>query len=287
MNAIATIPPQAAVSNGQRMNALVPNNIAEALQLADIMAKADLMPEHLRRKPGDCLLIVMQAQRWGMDAVSVAQCTSVVRGKLCYEGKLVAAALYAMGAIDGRLSYDFTGSGEGRAVTVTGRPRGTGKDQSVEGRVADWKTTNENWKKQPDDMLVYRGTRQWARRYAPEALLGVYTPDEMEDVPNDPTVVATVKAKREDKPAELPLYTDAAFAENLPKWQEIVVTGRKSVDDLIAMLQTKARFTDEQLKAIRAPVAKAEPNPDFPLDDDSKTDLQAAAGGVTQTSQEG
>jgi hypothetical protein len=253
MNQVATLPqPSAAAINGQRMNALVPSSINEALQLADIMSKANLVPEHLRNKPGDCLLIVMQAQRWGMDAVSVAQCTSVVKGKLCYEGKLVAAALYAMGAIDGRLSYTFSGNGQSRAIVVSGRPRGMAQDQTVEGTVAGWKTDNGNWTKSPDDMLVYRGTRQWARRYAPEALLGVYTPDELEEVPNDPTVVGTVP-KGEAKPAELPLYTDQAFAENLPKWWGLIAGGKKTADDLIATLQTKARFTPEQLAEIRNP----------------------------------
>lgn len=253
MNQIATLPQHSAATNGQRMNALVPTSIADALQLADVMAKASLMPEHLRNKPGDCLLIVMQAQRWGMDAASVAQSTSVVHGKLCYEGKLVAAALYAMGAVEGRLEYEFSGNGDNRKVIVTGRPRGAKKDQTVEGTVGNWKTNNEQWKKQPDDMLTYRGTRQWARRYAPEALLGVYTPDEMDDVPNDPTVVATVQSRREDRPAELPFYSDEAFAENLPKWWGLIASGKKSADDLIAMLQTKARFTPEQLAEIRNP----------------------------------
>lgn len=258
MNAIATIPQQsAAASQGQRMNALVPTSIGDALQLADIMAKASLIPDHLRNKPGDCLLIVMQAQRWGMDAGSVAQCTSVVRGKLCYEGKLVAAALYAMGAIEGRLRYEFSGSGDNRRVTVNGRPRGTTIDQAVEGTVGDWKTDNGNWKKSPDDMLVYRGTRQWARRYAPEALLGVYTPDELEDAPAEHTVVATIVQSHE--PAELPIYADTAFAENLPKWWALIDSGKKSADELIAMLQTKARFTPAQLTEIRNPPRDEEP----------------------------
>ncbi len=250
MNAIATLPAQP-VTPGSRMNALVPNSIADALQLADVMAKASLIPTHLQGKPGDCLLIVMQAQRWGMDAASVAQSTSVVHGKLCYEGKLVAAALYAMGAVEGRLKYEFSGSGEGRAVKVTGRPRGAGVDQTVEGTVANWKTSNDNWKKQPDDMLVYRGTRQWARRYAPEALLGVYTPDELEDAPAaETTQRATVI---ESRPVELPLYSEADFAENLPKWWGVIASGKRTADDLIAMLQTKARFTDKQLQEIRNP----------------------------------
>lgn len=252
MNQIATLPVQSSASTGSRMNALVPNSIGDALQLADVMAKASLIPAHLQNKPGDCLLIVMQAQRWGMDAASVAQCTSVVHGKLCYEGKLVAAAMYAMGAIDGRLHYEFSGNGNSRSVKVTGRPRGSTVDQVVEGNVENWKTTNEQWKKQPDDMLVYRGTRQWARRYAPEALLGVYTPDELEDAPpaHDYRVVATVLP---NQPAELQDYPAADFDKNLPTWWTVIATGKKSADDLIAMLQTKARFTDEQLQQIRNP----------------------------------
>lgn len=232
------------------MNALVPNSIADALQLADVMARASLIPSHLRNKPGDCLLVVMQAQRWGMDAISVAQCTSVVHDKLCYEGKLVAAALYSMGAIEGRLRYEFSGSGEGRSVKVIGRPRGAGVDQVVEGTVGNWKTSNDNWKKQPDDMLVYRGTRQWARRYAPEALLGVYTPDELEDAPASE---ATRAAVIEGRATELPQYPDEDFEANLPKWWAVIASGKKSADDLIAMLQTKARFTPEQLHEIRNP----------------------------------
>lgn len=188
-------------TTGTAMQALVPTNISEALQLSEIMAKAKLVPEHLQGKPGDCLLVVMQAQRWGMDVVSVAQSTSVVRGKLCYEGKLVAAVLYAMGAVDGRLKYKFTGSGQNRAITVTGRVRGQDEDCSVEGSVQQWATDNGNWKKNPDDMLVYRGTRQWARRYAPEALLGIYTPDEMEDEPAQrATVVEMPRAKEPAQP---------------------------------------------------------------------------------------
>lgn len=280
MSAIATLPTQMPASSASRMNALVPTSIQEAIQLADVMAKAQLVPEHLRNKPGDCLLIVMQAQRWGMDAVSVAQSTSVVHGKLCYEGKLVAAALYAMGAVEGRLHYEITGSGLNASITVTGTPRGGKGPQSVTGNVKDWRTFGKDkqgnridnaWDKMPEDMLVYRGTRQWARRYAPEALLGVYTPDEFEEEPtssgHDSRVVATVLPQKNES---LPEYPAADFDKNLPTWRGLIAARKKSADDLIAMLQTKARFTDEQLAAIRAPEPKPQPNPDFPLEDEAE-----------------
>jgi len=249
MNAVATYNPS------QNMQALVPRSVPEAVQLAETFAKASLVPEHLRNKPGDCLLVVMQAQRWGMDALSVAQCTSIVRGKLCYEGKLVAAVLYSMGAIEGRLRYEFAGSGQQRRITVTGRPRGMDMDQSVSGTVADWATANDMWKKSPDDMLVYRGTRQWARRYAPEALLGVYTPDEMEDEPVRATVVSSAPAGR----PELQPYPAADFAANLPRWLAAIESGKKTSDEIVALVSTKGALSAEQIAAIRGTSAPPEP----------------------------
>lgn len=251
MNALATVSTAPSASWSQQ-NALVPRSIADALELASVMSKAHLIPKHLRDKPGDCLLVIMQAQRWGMDAMSVAQCTSVVHDKLCYEGKLVAAALYAMGAIDGRLRYEFSGTGLGRSVTVTGRPHGSPIEQSVTGTVVDWQTSNENWKKLPDDMLVYRGTRQWARRYAPEALLGVYTPDEIEDAPAPTTTVTALPAQ----PEPLPAYPPESFKANIEKWGEAISAGKKTAADIIAMVETKGTLTDEQKASIRdfAPV---------------------------------
>jgi len=253
-SAIATQQP--AMTGETRALALMPTSIHEAIQLSEIMAKANLVPDHLRGKPGDCLLIVMQAQRWGMDAVSVAQCTSVVHGKLCYEGKLVAAALYAMGAVEGRLEYDIQGSGQGASITVTATPRGGRGPQSVRGTVKDWRTYTKNkdgkqvenaWDKIPEDMLVYRGTRQWARRYAPEALLGVYTPDEIEPTA-DVRVVSHVPQGESDPgfyPAEL-------FDRNLAGWIDAIKAGKSSPDRIIAMVETKGALTEEQKNKIRA-----------------------------------
>lgn len=252
MNAVA-IPNQST-----SMQALVPRNVTEAIALSETLASASLVPEHLRGKPGDCLLIIMQAQRWGMDVLSVAQCTSIVRGKLCYEGKLVAAVLYSMGAIEGRLRYAFSGTGQNRSVTVSGVPRGMDAEQTVTGTVADWSTSNDQWKKSPDDMLVYRGTRQWARRYAPEALLGVYTPDELEETPQEPRTVSVTQVERKTDPQP---YPAADFEKNLPKWRALILEGKKSADQIIATVESKATLTDaqrEQIKTGRPPDAPIE-----------------------------
>jgi hypothetical protein len=187
-------------------NWIAPASLEQALKLAEMMAKAKLLPDHLRGDPGSCLLVLEQASRWGMSPFAVGQCTSVVHGKLCFEGKLVAAALSAMKAIEGRLDYELSGTGLDRQVKVTGTPKGAKKTYELIGTVKQWRTTGANspWEKSPDDMLIYRGTRQWARRHAPEAMLGVYTPDEMvngmvDDIDSIPTTATKIEPTLKEK----------------------------------------------------------------------------------------
>lgn len=174
-------------------NLLIPQTMGEALQQAELMAKARLVPKHLQGSPGDCFMVVEQARRWGMSPFAVAQATSVIQGKLMYEGKLVAAAVHTSGATSTRFRYDFAGEGDNRTVTVSAVLAGETEPRSVDVRLGDVKTNNDIWRKQPDQQLTYAGVRIWARRYTPEVILGVYAPEEMEQAPivhHGPTIEA-------------------------------------------------------------------------------------------------
>lgn len=155
-----------------------------AMSLAKAMAAAKMVPQHLQGSPGDCLIVIEQAMRWQMSPFAVAQATAVVRGKMCFEGKLVAAAIQTSGILEGRLRYDFTGEGEKRKVICSGHIRGEAKERTVEVELSSAKTTNEWWSKTPDQMLTYHAARVWARRHAPEVMLGVYSPDEFDVQPS-------------------------------------------------------------------------------------------------------
>jgi hypothetical protein len=131
----------------------------------------------------NCFLVVEQAVRWGASPFAVAQCVSVVRGKLCYEGKLVAAIVEAKLGV--RLTYTYDGkSGDQRGIIVAGQVPGETTVRTVSGTVGSWKTTGKMspWQnaENHERMLAYRGAREWARRHAPGIMLGVYTDDEMD-----------------------------------------------------------------------------------------------------------
>lgn len=152
-----------------------------------MLAESALVPDHLRGKKADCALIVAQAFRWQLDPLAVAAHTYVVHGKLGYEGKLIAALVNVSGRLAGPLRYAYSGDGAKRSIVVSGRIKGESEDRVVSGDFAGWHTKDKSgtkpsdqWTRQPDSMLRYRGAREWARAHVPEVILGIQAEDDLE-----------------------------------------------------------------------------------------------------------
>lgn len=225
MNAIAKASPTSFTSN-----ALMPTDMRSAMDLATMMARAKLVPGHLQDKPGDCLLVIEQAMRWGMSPFAVAQSTSVIQGKLMFEGKLVSAAVQSSGILSSRLAYDFDGEGQSRAVTVKATIRGEDEPRTMRVTLAEAKTTNGMWTKQPDQQLVYFGTRAWARRHTPEIMLGVYAPEEFDAPPQRETFTGTTINAEPDAPASPPATPRKTVKQFLDELQFDMAEAMASTD---------------------------------------------------------
>lgn len=154
-------------------------------QVGDIMAAGRCtVPKHLQGNPADCFAIAAQAMRWGLDPYAVAQKTHIVNGALGYEAQLVMAVLYAIGPLDGRLAFDVRGAGNDMSVQVSGRIKGRAEVLTLPAavRLGDQAVKNSPlWKTDPALQLCYLGAKKWARLHCPDVLMGVYTPDELED----------------------------------------------------------------------------------------------------------
>jgi hypothetical protein len=218
-------PPQNNVSTW-----LSPSSFEAAEKIAALMGKCGTLPAHLVGKPADCFRIVVQAAKWGMDPFQVAECTSLVHGRMCYEGKLIASILHSMNALEGRLEYQVEGEGQRSKITISGRPKGAKKECVLVGTVEQWRThtTNKegraipnNWDKDPHSMLVYRGTRQWARLYAPGAIMGIYTPDEF-----DQTIDVTAQSVVHDSQVQVTASAQPAPIAEKPKVHPAIEAGR-------------------------------------------------------------
>jgi hypothetical protein len=160
---------------------------ASMWNLAEAMAKAKTVPDHLRGSPGDCLRVVELAQRCRQSPFALADHSYLTGGKLALDGQAMMALINAHPKIDGSLDYRYEGQGEKRSVRVVGRVgrlRGEAREREVlvtlaQG-LADSKGARARWERDADQMLAYYGARKWARRHAPEVTMGLYTPDELE-----------------------------------------------------------------------------------------------------------
>ncbi|ECD0769019.1 enterohemolysin [Salmonella enterica subsp. enterica serovar Papuana] len=205
--------------------------------LSDVMANSgNFVPEHFHEKPDACMAVVMQAARWGMDPFAVAQKTFIVgnSGVLGYEAQLVNAVINTMAPTKDRIHFEWFGAWEniiGRFVKKTnGRgneyiaPNWDSKDEDGVG-VRAWATLKGEteprelvlmlsqaqarnstlWASDPRQQLAYLAVKRWARLYCPDVILGVYTPDELEE--REEKVINPVSSDSphntviEDKPA--------------------------------------------------------------------------------------
>lgn len=244
------------------------DNLDNLERIAQRMANGKVtVPEHLRGNVGDCMAIAIQAMLWNMDPFAVAQKTHIVSGRLGYEAQLVNAVLQNSGAIRGAPHYEYRGEGtslECRAGCVL---RG---EQQV--RWNEWLSiaavTTKNsplWKTNPKQQMGYLQIKNWARAFAPGAILGVYTTDELQDMqpadaPWSSTPTSTGTGAAATKP-ELPAYSDETFEQKLPEWQKLIDPDNgKTGEALLAKLSTKATFSDAQKARIKA-LQKLAPKP--------------------------
>ena len=146
------------------------------LELARAFADSKMVPEQFKKSVGDCYIAINLANRYGMDPWTLMQEMYIIQGKPMMSGKLATAILN--NSLADPLRPEYSGDGDEREIVLTGRLEGEEKALSVKLKVKDAKTQNEQWKKNPDQMLMYAGARMWGRRYAPNILLGIVFDDE-------------------------------------------------------------------------------------------------------------
>ncbi|EDQ8561751.1 TPA: recombinase RecT [Citrobacter freundii] len=174
----ATVGTAAAIFSPEGMNQLV--------RFAELMAQSKAtVPQHLAGKPADCLAVTMQAAQWGMNPFAVAQKTHIVNGTLGYEAQLVNAVVQRSGAIKGRFHYEYKGEGSSLECRVGAVIRGEQEITWNEWLCISSVTTKNSplWKTNPKQQFGYLQVKNWARAHTPGAILGVYTPDELQETP--------------------------------------------------------------------------------------------------------
>lgn len=188
-----TITSQPGATVGTAAAIFSPEGMDRLVRFATLMADSKAtVPAHLAGKPADCLAVTMQAAQWGMNPFAVAQKTHVVNGTLGYEAQLVNAVVSSSNLLATRLNYKWDGDwskvigktdkSPSLTVTVWATLKGESEPRTLTISMAQAGVRNSPlWDQDPRQQLAYLCVKRWARLHAPDVLLGVYTPDELQE----------------------------------------------------------------------------------------------------------
>ena len=104
------------------------------------------------------------------------------------------------------------------------------------------------WQSHPRRMLRHKAVIQCAR--IAFGFTGIKDEDEGERIIEAERDVTPQSINPAEGPTELPAYGELEFAENLPKWRELIEAGKVSAGQIIGKVQTKYALTEGQVEHI-------------------------------------
>lgn len=179
----------------------------QLLRAADMLSKTSIIPQTYQGKPQDCFIAIEMATRMGVSPMVVMQNMYVVKGKPSWAGQACTMLINSCGKFR-EVKHVYTGEkgtdNRGCYVTATRISDGeqvNGVEVTIQmAKAESWYSKKDSygreiskWQTMPELMLAYRASAFFARVYCPEALMGVQTYEEVEDVTSDrPTVAQTL-----------------------------------------------------------------------------------------------
>ena len=129
------------------------------------------------------------------------------------------------------------------------------KDRSHAIKVTEWlseckRDNAQPWKSHPKRMLRHKALIQCARLAF--GFVGIYDQDEAERIIEiDVHTREVITPKAYEKP-KLGFCSDENFAKNAPEWHTLIESGKKTADQIIAIVEKNYLFTNDQKEEIRS-----------------------------------
>lgn len=242
--AIAAVEPQQTFD-------LSPRTFEQALTFAGYLADSDLVPKDFKGRPGNCLIAMQWGAEIGLKPLQAMQNLAVINGRPSLWGDAVIALVRASPLCEYVIEED-----DGKVATCRTKRRGAPAEQVQTFSVDDAQKAgllgkSGPWTQYPSRMRKMRARAFLLRDVYADVLRGLPIAEELLDMPperfmgNVDEVPPANGAAETARPA-LPPYAAADFEKNLPAWRNVVESGKKTAPDLLAMLSTKATFTEEQ-----------------------------------------
>lgn len=232
---------------------LSPRTLDEAMKFAELLSKSTIVPKDFMNNAGNIFVAIQWGAELGLKPMQAMQNIAVINGRPSLWGDAVIALVRSSPLCES--IYETFENG-----TAICRVKRRNEDEQVrtfseaDAKLAGLLGKQGPWTQHPKRMMQMRARAFALRDVFPDVLKGMPVAEEVMDFEEkeiNPT-------KAQPSRPEIEFYAAAAFSENFPKWEKLIASGKKTADDIINMVSSKAKLSDEQLNAIRAVAAPIE-----------------------------
>jgi hypothetical protein len=231
---------------------LQPQNVTEAMQMAEMLSKSQMIPKNYQNKPQDTLVAMMMGSELGLHPIQALQNIAVINGKPSIYGDAMLALVQNHSAFGGiQESFD-----EAAQVATCIVWRKNGEKHTVTFSQADAKQAElwakaGPWTQYPKRMMTFRARGFALRDQFADALAGLISREEAEDMPEQDMG----SAQRHEKPKEvtaIEYYPADQFDANFPKWEAAIQAGKTTPQKMIDLVVTKGALTEAQENQLKS-----------------------------------
>jgi hypothetical protein len=177
---------------------LAPQTWAEARQFAEMLAQSSMIPKDYAGKPANIMVAVQWGAEVGLGPLQALNGISVINGRPSIWGDAALALVRGHSACEW-LREGIAGEGDARHGWCEVKRRGSPEPERREFSVSDAKRAGlwgkaGPWQQYPDRMLQMRARGFAIRDVFPDALRGVMTAEEAQDMPAEPRDVPNLAA---------------------------------------------------------------------------------------------
>ncbi|MDX1811612.1 MAG: hypothetical protein R3240_06665 [Gammaproteobacteria bacterium] len=228
--------------------ALQPQNLNEAMKLAEMISQSSIVPKDFKGKSGDTLVAMMMGSELGLNPLQALQNIAVINGRPAIWGDAMLALVQNNPNFAGiKETFDESTMTAICIVTRKGGEPHTERFSQKDAETAGLWSKPGPWKQYPKRMLALRARGYALRNQFADALSGLTTVEEARDINVvDITDTATVESVTRTEAQVLLAYPEEKFDENFPKWKAVIEAGRKSAADVIKTVEAKYTLTDDQ-----------------------------------------
>jgi len=238
-------------TNPQTGFSLTPKSLDEAIRFAEVLSKSSIVPKDFSGNPGNILVAIQWGMELGLQPMQAMQNIAVINGRPSLWGDAV------IGLVRGSAACEYIyESDDGH--TATCRVKRRGEEEQVrtfsmeEAQKAGLLNKSGPWTQYPKRMRQMRARAFALRDVFPDVLRGMPVAEEVMDIPVREKYMGN--AVQPSAPALPAAYPDTDFAKNLPDWRRLIESGKRTPEDIIAIVQTRGVLSEAQKAQICAPI---------------------------------